>query len=754
MVRKLKKGGFIALLVLMSFCLMVTPIGAASGTDSQTATQATANTNSAGTGSFEKVFSNSKLAFYYSKKTGDFYVQDQDGAKWNSLPEDGASGKYSSQLVVNYKNLSSENTITAVMSTDGSVKKNGLNVKVENGSLVATYTFANEGFVVPVEYKLLDDGLQVSIKTTEIQENVVSASNKGNVNRVITSMQLLPYFGAGGISTNGYMVVPDGSGAVINYNNGKSNYEDYKQYIYGRDTAIEMDSIKSSTENAKLPVFGIKNGDSAMLAVIHSGESRAIVNAAVTLKGNDAKKYNTVYPEFIYRNYTNTNVNDQQWNEKQVTVYENSPTTKEDYSVQYYFLPKDKSNYVGMSQRYQKYLQDEKQVETTASSDTYPFYVDLFGCIHKRDSFLGFPIYKDIALTSFSDAEKIMKQLKDSGVDNLVLKYNAWLSGGPDGSIPVDVSVSGALGGKNGLKSLTNYMSANGISSFFNLDLTNMYKTRWGYDKSDSAKGLDHKPSMVYRYLPSTFEQDTRDNYSSAYLLKPTKINEAATKVAEKLKDLQISGASLDTLGSQLYSSFNQAGMDRESAESIWIDGMQKVKDSRGQLMMDSPNGYVLPYTTYISSLPVESSGYSIEDYSIPFYQMAIHGLTSYSAPAINQTSDYKQSVLKALETGSSLQFTWISTNKDKIENTAYDTLYSAEYTDWINDAIQSYNDVSGVMKRVATAKIVGYDRLQDGVTKTTYDNGISIVVNYNNEAVTVDGVSIAAMNYGVEEVK
>ena len=54
---------------------------------------------------------------------------------------------------------------------------------------------------------------------------------------LLVSAEILPYFGAAGADENGYIFVPDGCGALIYYNNGKTETEQYSQPVYGNDAA-------------------------------------------------------------------------------------------------------------------------------------------------------------------------------------------------------------------------------------------------------------------------------------------------------------------------------------------------------------------------------------------------------------------------------------------------------------------------------------------------------------------------------------
>ena len=79
-----------------------------------------------------------------------------------------------------------------------------------DGSIVFLFDFPNEKFRVPVRYALNGERFDASILTDGILEY---GTNK------IKSIEFLPYFGAGGMNEDGYLFVPDGSGALIYFNN-------------------------------------------------------------------------------------------------------------------------------------------------------------------------------------------------------------------------------------------------------------------------------------------------------------------------------------------------------------------------------------------------------------------------------------------------------------------------------------------------------------------------------------------------------
>ena len=68
-------------------------------------------------------------------------------------------------------------------------------------------------FNVNIIYRLDGDKLVVEVPLNEIEYKD---------NYPIYYLNVLPYFGAGGVEDEGYMLVPEGGGAFINFNNQDS----------------------------------------------------------------------------------------------------------------------------------------------------------------------------------------------------------------------------------------------------------------------------------------------------------------------------------------------------------------------------------------------------------------------------------------------------------------------------------------------------------------------------------------------------
>lgn len=223
--------------------------------------------------------------------------------------------------------------ISSVNGKTASVNKDGLSCRKTTGGAVLTFSFPKEGFVIPLEFTLTEDALDVAILAGEIQET--------NDAYRLTTLSLLPYFGAAGSEEDGYLFVPDGSGALIEWNKTGGVLDDYSQYVYGREPATSKMQLDKLEETAYLPVFGLKKGETAFVGIITQGAGRAIVNASVSGK---RCSYSNVYVQFIYRDSEMVKI--EQKNQT-VRVLEKTPAAAERYGVRYAFLSGEEANYTG-----------------------------------------------------------------------------------------------------------------------------------------------------------------------------------------------------------------------------------------------------------------------------------------------------------------------------------------------------------------------------------------------------------------------
>mgnify|MGYP000143417005 CR=1 FL=1 len=84
-------------------------------------------------------------------------------------------------------------------------------------------------------------------------------------------MELLNYFGAyNDTQEDDYLLVPDGSGAIIRTSIYDESFESLSFAVYGSDPSL---CGSDEATPAIIPAFGIKHGGSAFVSLIQKGDA-------------------------------------------------------------------------------------------------------------------------------------------------------------------------------------------------------------------------------------------------------------------------------------------------------------------------------------------------------------------------------------------------------------------------------------------------------------------------------------------------
>lgn len=166
--------------------------------------------------------------------------------------------------------------------------------------------------------------------------------------------------------------------------------------------------------------------------------------------------------------------------------------------------------------------------------------------------------------------------------------------------------------------------------------------------------------------------------------------------------------------------------------------------------MFSAANAYAIPYASELLDVPMSSSGYSAEERSVPFYQIALHGLRAMSVPSVNSTGDIRDALLYAVETGVSLKFTLGARNVDSLTGTDYSALSYIDSGSWLDTAVSMYGEAEEYLSKVADKFIVAHKELANGVYHTKFSDGTAVTVNYNQTDIEADGRIVSAKSFVV----
>ena len=691
---------------------------------------------------FEIAADNNRLVLYANYETAEIIVQDKENnARWYSNPPDReqdslAKGikkmNLNAQLFVNYSPDGSQ--IKLVNNYSGSISaKSFKHKKIKDGvEFVFDFNRKSEMFKVPVSYILGPDSFTAAINLTGIEEYGESK---------IISMSLLPNFGAGSEAETGYILVPDGSGALIYFNNEKQMQKQYEAAIYGRDASLSKTFESSVRQDVRLPVFGVKKGNQGFLAVVENGAPLGTITANVS-KYNDI--YNKVYCDFSYRIKDTVTLAEQDWSAREITIISDDHVKTDSCSITYFFLDSGAADYSGMASRYRKYLKEHGILTKKQETKKVPFYIEFLGGVKRQKSVLGLPMKVLEPMTSYMEFSQTVINLVDAGVENPIAAYKGWQKDGYESAIPLKAELESKLGGKKAFKRMLGDMKDRNVEVFLHADIVNIFKGGSGISRfRDIVKNVNRAPSLQFIYKYSTLERER--SVRPWNLMSPESMENVAERVEKALSGYD-TGIMSDTLGSVLYTDFrNKSIIDREESMKIQCTALEKLGE---KLILHSPNAYSLKYASHIINLPSGSSEFDVTNETIPFYQMVLHGYIDYSIEAYNLSQDKPHFFLKMIETGSYPYYVWTANSSSVLSDTKYSWLYSTGISDWFDKAVAQYHEVKAVLGEISGRTMVSHRKLAREVFESTYDNGVRIYVNYSESDYKIENITVKAASY------
>jgi len=672
------------------------------------------------------------LSLRIDPATGLFELQNtQTGKIWYSTPPDADDDmqtkgmqrmKMRSQMMVEYIFKSDESKSEFPQTANSQIDcidENGITVnRIENGFRVL-YRFPTLGITVPVAYTLRSEYLSAAIEISGIVEDGET---------MLTAVHLLPVFGAGNWESEGYLFVPDGSGALVYFNNQVMMKNEYNSMVYGEELAVPAQTKSINTQTVRLPIFGTVTGGDALMGIITEGDGTSSISV---INGNERCGYNAVSSKMHFRmlatQYSNTT-------KRTAGKVSRTSYVKEKYEVRYYPLSGETASYAGMAGAYRNYLIQEKGLVKQIAKPA--FHVDLMGAAQVEASFLGIPYQK-------------LESLTTGGIDSLSVRYRGWSHDGlVNNKIPKKASPLGLLGGVKGFSKLNEYINSLDYMLYPDVDLLTFRTGGNGVSKnSDSARTVFRQPAYLYSYMLSVFAQTPNTDFSR--LLTPGKLPDVAAGYLSSAKKNGLTSLSLSTLGNLHYSNLNP---EKQDYRSTFIDScetaLKPYREAGISLSFDSGNAYVLPFANLIVNAPVSSSRYDIFDRDVPFYQMVLHGYVPYTTAPIAQSSNPDTVWLAAVETGSEPLYTGMSSDSVLLRDTKYNDLYSSTWSLWAENAAERYKAYAPLMQKIHDATIVAHEELSENVYLTTYENGICVVVNYGDELVKIKGQTVPARGY------
>lgn len=617
-----------------------------------------------------------------------------------------------------------------------------------NDDVTKTITYTSNGFKADVYWNTYQFGmtLEVSLEADGLVARIPDESIREDGDAYqIGTISIYPFMGCSYLDDKeGYLFIPDGNGALIYLDDKEGRFNSgYTAMIYGTDVGFQENVVETSlwgrydmindARKVAAPVYGIAHTDDqiAYLAVVEEGAMRAMIEANPNGVSVD---YNRVYAKFVERRlYTQPVSNNSSGGSFKMTEADRSHS---DLQIRYLFLSGGEANYCGMANAYRDYLLSRGLLSVKENS--YRTRIDFLGT-ERENWVIG---TSAVVMTTVDDIREMYGDLASAGVTNIFTVYKGWQKGGLY-NVPISkYKADGGIGGTSDLTKLIQDAAADGIQIYLYNDAMRI--------NPDEQNATFNVIKMINK---RRFTEDThKDVYEEMMYLTPARSNKLLDKFAASYLKKGVDTICLAGVSNTLFS-YNYSGefySRYDCGESY--ENMVRELDEEAALVLEQPFAYLWQYTDAFLDMPLYTSSYIFEDEYVPFLSIVFKGVIPVYSEYVNFEANKQEFFLKMVETGTYPSFYITKESSAELIYTNSCDIYSSEYSVYRDTIIEYTLELQALNAKVAGARIIGHEMLGNGVTKVTYDNGVTVYVNYSSTSQTVDGNVVEAMSYKVGE--
>ena len=394
-----------------------------------------------------------------------------------------------------------------------------------------------------VDYQIKDGSVYVNAK----YENLVEGSEAK-----LTKLSLLNFFGAYSEPQKGdYIFVPDGSGALIKTDTKDDSFDSELVFpVYGGDAA--SGNANGGTANALVPAYGMKQGNNAFVTIIDSGDAIASVSADRVRAGN------TFYEAGVSFDITPCA-------ESKGKFYMSSESYDGDIGLCIRFLGGSNADYTGMAAAAREQLIRERVLSTRTAEEQEYLPLDLTVIGVSDDTLLSFKrlnLRKNKTFTDFEQTLDMLIRMKSKGINSIKLRYKGALTGGTDQSSIMSASLLSRLGSRSDLKDLAEYINAQNMEMYLDIDLISAAKSD-AFSSGKTAGSIFGKKAEYSRKNEASPSLG-KERYAKR-LLGMKYVEKSIISILGNTRFSQFNGLCVNDVGSLLYSDYKTASTARRA---------------------------------------------------------------------------------------------------------------------------------------------------------------------------------------------
>lgn len=687
----------------------------------------------------------------------DFFISGISQLLEDGIIDEARAARYEQTIKLVYRKSIIENCYAVANAGNPAVSATKLMIELakllgyDKEMLIADSTEFGLGvtFIEPASFEITftavldEDDLVISVPVTEMVTH--------NDFYTIQNIKVLPNFGAA-TATNegGYIFVPDGAGALFEFNSYSLTVPDYVRPVYDNDFYSDYYYMPEYGEELMMPVYGMTYGqdDAAthgFLAIIEEGADTSFIHTKLAGLDGAGSTYNKVFASFDVVQYSKVKVYGP-FADNTATYLAVSKESAINYTVRYRLFPENVT-YYDMASSYRDYLMEEEGIGSLSYGNGLKLYLDFIGGITLSKRFLGIPYDSIYSMTTYTELIDILTKEEDK---DLVIEYSGFFNKGLSNELNNKAELVSKNGSSKDLAKLLEYIEQKGYEIFYETSLSAVYREDKGFSKRrHSVYDYTNNVAEIYRYfIPlGILDGYARANAEFHYIVSPhylLSISEAFIKKSEGFDAL-----SIPDLGNLTYADYKFRNEVSVYEASSVIDSVFKELSNKKKLSISDPYMKNLLYGSYATDISRESCDYRTFYTSIPFRQLVMNGLIQATTEDINMSS-YSASyyMLQAVELGIYPKFTLTAKSVDILKDSHYAHLFSTQYEGQKETIDEVYSVLNEAFLRIGELKIINHVIVGQNVFRTDYAKGVSVITNYNLEAVEAEGHEIGAMSF------
>lgn len=589
-------------------------------------------------------------------------------------------------------------------------------ISMSNKEVVIEINIKKLSFKFNVILTLSNGKLKAKIARETIEEN--------DEKYLLLGIYLFPFLGSVREDNfPGYLVIPDGLGALIRTNKFYGTY--LQSGFFGSDRGYQ----RYSQANLSLPIFGLihEAGYAGFMGNILEGAEHTTFIAQLYSEANlwhrATTRYNlrTVFQHIINRAGA--------YYEDVLPGFVDS-----DFEIEFSCLKGDDASYVGVGKTYRDYLVNTGVLSSKEKVIDEKIPLKLTYLLNELEpAFLG---NRRLHMTSIDKLDEMYEAFKDEGISNQSMSLYGWSKDGYGNTNPYRMAVYE----ENKLKK---FLDKSIIDDQNEVYLNNNYVvstnlTRRINPDQEAARDLS-------RLRISNQNRDDLSRVKQFYWLKPETSVKLARQDSPKVSKLGASGVELEDMQS-LFSYYDGDVYLRSHSKTLY----QEVAASFEKTSLNAPKAYLFKAMDEYLNMPVNNAQFDYYTDLVPLVPIVLKGLVSYYTPFLNFNALGIDRLLNMVDFGINPSFLLTHQDSSLLRYTESRHLYSTAYHDFKDEVVDVYNYLNEALKYVVNAQIMKRETLSVGFQKVSYSNGVIIYINYTNSVKSDGMIHVSAHNYEV----